>query len=231
MLRRERVAYVMFAMLLVAAVLANAFRPSQHRAELMQPLDLESIVPRSFGRWSEDRSAVASVVNPQQVSQLNRLYTQTLSRTYVNEQDGARIMLSIAYSKDQRDGVQLHYPEVCYPTQGFELLSSRVAQLDTQRGTLPVRRLETVLNRQRYEAITYWTVVGDQPTLGGVEKKLIEMRFALSGQIVDGLVFRVSSIGADSSQQFQTQSEFVSELMDGLESTARRRLTGLSGAA
>ena len=59
---------------------------------------------------------------------INKIYNQTLTRTYINPR-GDRIMLSIAYGRDQSDALQMHKPELCYPAQGFRLLNN-------QRGTL-----------------------------------------------------------------------------------------------
>ena len=45
--------------------------------------------------------------------------------------------------------------------------------------------------------MTYWTMIGSKTALG-VEKKIAEMRYGMKGIIVDGLLFRVSSIDRDS---------------------------------
>lgn len=47
------------------------------------------------------------VVNPQTQELLDKLYSQILTRTYVNAK-GYRIMLSLAYGSDQRGALQAH---------------------------------------------------------------------------------------------------------------------------
>jgi EpsI family protein len=207
------------------SVLAIAITPTKMLADINPPLDLDHSVPAQFGDWHLDNSAVG-VVNPQQESLLNRLYSQILARVYVNEA-GDRVMVSIAYGKDQRDGFGLHYPEICYPAQGFQITSNKTGSLQVQQGILPVRRLETVLDH-RFEAVTYWTMVGDFALLGGIDKKIAEMRYSAKGEIPDGLLFRVSSIDPDSAAAFSLQEVFVKELLLSLDAGILKRLSGLS---
>ena len=59
-----------------------------------------------------------------------------------------------------------------------------------------MRRLTTALG-PRNEPVTYWLTVGDQVIKNAFEKRIAEIRLGLTGQIPDGLLFRVSSIDAD----------------------------------
>jgi hypothetical protein len=103
-------ATVMAALMCGAALTGYEARP---RAKVTTGIVLESAVPKSFGEWKELPDQGTQVVNPQTKALLDKLYSQTLSRTYVNK-DGYRIMLSLAYGDDQRGGLQAHRPEVCY---------------------------------------------------------------------------------------------------------------------
>lgn len=209
-----------------AAAVATVMTPTQKIVDEMPKLDLEHSIPERFGDWQQDKRAVGGVVNPQQAEVINQIYTQTLSRTYVNSK-GYRVMLSIAYGEDQRDSNQLHYPEVCYPAQGFQVTSNRRGVLETARGTIPVKRLESQMAQQRFEPITYWTTVGEQAVTGGVKKKLAEMEYGLKGRIPDGLLFRVSSIDRDSAAAFVQHEGFIRELLASLDDSSLRRVAGL----
>lgn len=215
------------ATLLMAAAAAAAWKltPTQRMATLHGELSLEAQIPKQFGDWQMDTSAVGGVVNPQQEELLKQLYSQILSRTYVNSR-GQRVMLSIAYGNDQRDGLQLHYPEICYPAQGFRLTSNRKVELQLGGLTIPARRLETVFGNQRYEPVTYWTVIGETAVRSGTDKKFAEMRYGFRGLIPDGLLFRVSSIDRDTAAAFQLQDGFVAALIAALPASARPRLVG-----
>lgn len=209
-----------------AAAIATVMTPTRRIVDTLPKLDIEAAIPQRFGDWQIDTRSGGGVVNPQQTELLNQLYSQIVSRTYVNS-EGYRIMLSIAYGEDQRDGNQLHYPEVCYPAQGFQVTSNRKATLETTLGNIPVKRLESHLSKQRYEPITYWTTIGNQALTGGTTKKLAEMRYGLRGEIPDGLLFRLSSIDRDSAIAFSKQAQFVEQLLPTLAPEVRVRLAGL----
>lgn len=213
------------ACMLMAATLAWAFTPRLRLSSQLGVLELERVIPAQFGTWTEDKTATGGVVNPQQQALLDKLYTRLLSRTYVNSK-GERVMLSIAYGDDQRDSSQLHYPEVCYPAQGFRLLSNNPAELSVGNARVPVRHLQTVLSDQRFEPVTYWTVLGETAYRGGIEKKLVEMRYGAHNLIPDGLLFRVSSIDRDPANGYALQADFVRQLFATVDTANTRRLLG-----
>lgn len=209
-----------------AAAIATVMTPTRRIVDTLPKLDIEAAIPQHFGDWQIDARSGGGVVNPQQTELLNQLYSQIVTRTYVNS-EGYRIMLSIAYGEDQRDGNQLHYPEVCYPAQGFQVVTNRKAILNTPLGDIPIKRLETHLSQQRYEPITYWTTVGTQALTGGTSKKLAEMKYGLRGEIPDGLLFRISSIDRESAAAFAKQEQFIEQLLPTLAPDVRARLAGL----
>lgn len=211
--------------MIASAGLAIAMTPTIKIADQGPKLDLETLIPEQFGEWKVDENIV-QIMSPDVKAQLDKIYSQTLSRTYVNTRTGGRIMLSIAYGQEQRDIKAVHYPEVCYPAQGFDVTSSRVDALNTVQGVIPLRRLETNQSERRYEPVTYWTTIGDHVSLGGIEKRLIELKYGLEGVIPDGLLFRVSSIDTVSAEAFRDQDMFVQALLQNLTPEQRSRLAG-----
>jgi EpsI family protein len=165
------------------------------------------------------------VVNPQTQELLDKLYSQLLTRTYIHR-NGYRIMLSMAYGDDQRGGLQAHRPEVCYPAQGFKLGAISDGPLATAYGNIDVRRLRTSLG-PRNEPVTYWLTVGDRVIRSSFEKRVEEIRLGLTGQIPDGLLFRVSSIDPDATRAFAMQQQFTAEMMASVPAETRRQLSGL----
>ncbi len=220
-----RQALAMVVAMVLVALLSQAGRPVHKLAEQRPRFDLEQVVPERFGDWRILRAGSVVLPDPSVLANLQRLYTQTLSRAYVNSR-GTVIMLSIAYGDDQRAAMAVHYPEVCYPAQGFQVSSSRVDSVATPHGTLPVRRLETELSRQRYEPVTYWVTIGDRISLGGLERRLIELEYGLQRVIPDGLLYRVSSINRDSAQAFRDQDAFTRDLLAALPVASRAWLAG-----
>ncbi|MFZ2989212.1 exosortase C-terminal domain/associated protein EpsI, partial [Ideonella sp.] len=86
---------------------------------------------------------------------------------------------------------------------------------------------QTVFAKTRHEPVTYWTMMGEHQSLGGWQKRLAELRHGLRGEIVDGLVFRVSSINPDQEAGFAVQDEFVQQIASSLVPSARFQLMGL----
>ena len=223
--RRAAIAAVLMA---AGAAAGQAMVPTKRLALLRGPFKLTDLVPSNFAGWHVDDRTASGIVNPQTEALLSKLYSQMLDRVYLDDQ-GHRIMLSIAYGADQADDdVQLHYPEVCYPAQGFRVTNNRTAVLNLPEGDVRLRRLDTQFGDSRFEPVSYWTIVGDQQSLSGWDRKVSEIRHGLRGEIVDGLLFRVSSIDRNFEQGFNVQNGFIRDFVRALTPAARRQLVGLS---
>lgn len=220
-----RTALVLAALMCAASVGAMLARPTVRLADERPPLVLETTVPRQFAGWRVEPQTSVQVINPQTQQLLDKLYTQILTRVYVDER-GYRIMLAVAYGGDQREGLRAHKPEVCYPAQGFTLKRSDAYPLATPFGTIAARRMLATLER-RQEAVTYWHTIGNRSVDGGVAEKLAEIKIGLTGRIPDGLLFRVSSIDADPARAWRAQEEFIRQLLGAVQSSDRLRLSGL----
>lgn len=209
----------------MTSVVAYALRPNTYLADRGPQVELEKMVPHTFEDWHLLKQP-EHIVNPQQQYALDNFYTQILTRAYANTK-GQTIMLSIAYGKDQSDEKQLHYPEVCYPAQGFSILSRVEGQLDTEYGSLPVKRL-IAKTGLRVEPITYWTTVGDKVVLNGYTAKKAQLIYGFKGYIPDGLIFRVSSISNDSQAAFKLQQSFITELLKHVSADSRYKFAGIT---
>lgn len=206
---RLRAALVVVLMALSFAG-AAAWRPTVHLADQRPKVNLETMFPKAFGDWVVDDRMPVQLVSPDTAALLNKLYNQTLSRTYINPQ-GQRIMLSVAYGGDQSDGTRAHRPEVCYPAQGFQLLASSTGTLHGDAEGMRVRRL-VAKQGGRIEPITYWMVIGERVTITGTEAKMAQLSYGLRGQVPDGMLFRVSSIDADAQAAYLIQQQFIVQM-------------------
>ena len=222
------VSIVIAALMTVAAAVGVAARPSSKPSGAGPRYVLETIVPKEFGGWREIAQEGAQVVNPQTQELLNKLYSQILTRTYVNA-SGYRVMLSLAYGDDQRADLTAHKPEVCYPAQGFQLHSNAEDELATPFGQIAVRRLNTSLGARK-EPVTYWFTVGDRAIRSKFDQRLVEVRLGLTGQIPDGLLFRVSSIDPTPARAYAEQDKFVADMLKAVSARDRIRLAGLAPA-
>lgn len=210
--------------MVMTAGLAIAIKPKPVTLDPNNALNLVAMIPTSFDGWKVDDAFVPVQVDPQSQALLDKLYNQTLARTYINN-DGARVMLSIAYGGNQSGDLQVHRPEVCYVAQGFAVNQTAPTDMPTEFGNLPIRRL--VANKiGRNEPITYWLTVGNKAVQAGFEQRMQRLRFGLTGQIPDGMLVRVSSIGPDEGAAYKLQSSFIIELLAAMETKQRNRLIG-----
>lgn len=230
-MRSPRITIVISSLMLIAAAGGMLARPDTAAANLAPALSLETMIPESFADWRGRSSE--HVVNPQERQLLDKLYSETLSRAYVNS-SGYVIMLSLAHGRDQRGDLASHMPEICYPALGFTLHKNEAGRLPTPFGEIPVRRLLTSRGA-REEPVTYWFTFGaEQLALDQAEQRLrtrlIALRYTVTGRIPDGLLFRVSSIDRDHIRAKQMQDEFVNDLLRALPPAERKRLSGLGGS-
>lgn len=207
-----------------AATLAWALRPTISLADELPPINLEAMVPKAFGEWKELPQSGKQVINPQTREMIDRTYSETLTRVYAHT-SGYSVMLSIAYGKNQSDALQLHRPESCYPAQGFALLSQQWVNLKLSQMHLPARQLNTRLGN-RVEPLTYWSVIGDSLINSSNSKKLIELKYALNNRIPDGMLVRVSSIDPDTPAANERQRQFAAAMVQAIAPEHRARFVG-----
>lgn len=223
--RRYCLSWLMFGLMVIAAVLSVALKPNDRMVNRLAPLVLAEMIPTGFGTWRVDTGVAPMLISADVQAALAALYTETLERTYINDR-GERIMLSIAYGRDQGgDGTQVHRPEFCYSAQGFGLSGIQSGFLDTSRGSLPIRRL-VASQGPRHEPVSYWVTVGEHATLPGLQRKLIQLRYGLDGKIPDGMLVRVSSIDRDAARAYVLQDAFIRDMVDALAPGHRRRVAG-----
>jgi len=217
---------VLMISMVVASVVAIILHPTHKISSDLEQIDLETMIPNQFGAWKILPNQVAQIINPQQKAMIDKIYSQTLSRTYVNS-DGRNVMLVIAYGDDQSDSKQLHYPEVCYPAQGFQIIFNRLGDVKTKFGPIRVKQLSSSLG-DRLEPITYWTTVGQKVVRGSLETKLAQLDYGMHGLIPDGMLVRFSSINSNTEAAFKDHQQFIDELLQAMNKSARERLAGIS---
>jgi EpsI family protein len=216
--------YLLIGMALIVAAWGGVvLKPTKHIADQRPKIDLESMIPKQFADWQIDDQVVPLQVDPQRLALLNKIYNQTLARTYINAQ-GERIMLSIAYGGDESDSMQVHRPDVCYPAQGFQIMDLVIGTFDTGYGVIPVKRMVAKMD-SRVEPITYWVTIGDTVAVNSLKWKLAQLKYGLTGKVPDGMLFRVSSLGEQSSA-YPMQENFIKILLKSLTPENRTRLIG-----
>ena len=211
-------------LMVFSGVLTNVLTPVSQIDDHLNKLNLEAIIPREFDMWKLDPSTAALMVNPDSQGLLNQIYNQILARTYLNNK-GERVMLSIAYGKDQKTDLHVHRPEICYVSSGFNTGKISKTFVDTTIGQVPVMHL-VAKKGTRNESITYWIRIGDSLTRGWIEQKLTTIGYGITGKMPDGLLFRVSSISNDEQDSFRMQHAFLSDILQAVRREDRHWLIG-----
>jgi EpsI family protein len=221
-------AAIAFVLMVCALAGAHIWRPTAHLADSRAKIDLEQMFPVAFGDWKVDTSLPVQLVAPDMQQFLAKIYSQTLSRTYINGQ-GQRIMLSVAYGGDQSDATRAHRPEVCYPAQGFQIVDSQTGVVDTLSHPLRVRQL-VARSGNRTEPISYWVTVGDRTALSGTEQKLAQLSYSSRGIIPDGMLVRVSNIDNNAVTAYMLHAGFINQMTRAMPQLVRDRIVGAAGA-
>jgi len=208
-------------------VAAGLFSPHQTWFDHIGRPQFKDVIPSQFGDWVDSGDATGGlIIDPQRQEALDNLYTQIVSRTYVHKRDGRRIMLSLAYGDIQTYAKQLHRPEACYSSQGFEIQDLHQDQLQAYGQTINLYRM-TARAIGRLEQVTYWIRIGEKVVSGPPHALNIErMVMGLKGYVADGLLFRVSELAEDAQSSDQLQNQFIIDLLHALNPVQRAMLIG-----
>lgn len=220
---------LVFALLMASAVaVAWVWRPHTFLADQRPRIDLETLVPQRIGEWIIDPSIIPLQPAPDLQKVIAETYDQTLSRTYRNPA-GERIMLSMAYGRNQHEGMNTHRPEICYPGQGFPIVPGSPQLSAVNFNGQPIKVTKLVASTgSRNEPITYWLIVGDEITTYGSGHKLATLKYGLRGVIPDGMLIRISSINRDNAQAFALQAAFIDSMLGSIAPANRVALLGRS---
>jgi len=231
------------AVCLVAAAIASLWlRPGvSAEADARAQVPLEALFPKDIptevdspkgvqrSAWRLDPVASGMVRPAFEAARRFQMYDQVLERTYVHP-GGQRVMLSVAYGRQQSVGLQMHRPEVCYRAGGFQV--SRVTPgtlaLPGAEGpvSLPVVRLVAALP-ERPEPVTYWRLLGDAPVRDEHEFKAGQFISGFGRQgLADGLLVRISTIDANAEAGWRWQEVFARDLSAALSPQQRLRVLG-----
>jgi exosortase B len=206
--------------MVAVAVAAPVMRPVAAPAALA----LEQMIPATFGDWRVEPDELPVSPAPDVQANLDRLYDQVLSRTYVNSQ-GERMMLTVAYGGDQSDALKAHRQEACYRAQGFDIVSLAHGRYATAGREIPVTRMHAVRG-DRSEPVTYWFTMGDRVVLGRLERLQVQLRHGFAGRIPDGMLVRVSSLSTDPQAAYTAHESFMSGLVGAVPPAQASRLVG-----
>jgi len=221
----KKILLMMF--MVIASGLTVLLHPGHKIANEVHKIDLETMIPRKFGGWQLDTSLVPIKISPEVESRLDKIYSQTLTRTYVDDH-GDRIMLSIAYGGEQSASLQVHRPNVCYSAQGFQITNMVKGFIKTNTAKIPVMQM-VATQGPRIEPITYWITVGNTVVRDWWEQKLAKVKYGLTGEVPDGILVRISNISADPTPSYHLHERFINEMLMAMQLQDRVKLVGKPG--
>ncbi|HZZ91041.1 MAG TPA: EpsI family protein [Usitatibacter sp.] len=217
--------------LTTAMILLTGFVGAAVAAPLLRPLpadtaavDLERMLPAEFAGWRIDPAVVPVTPAPDVQANLKRIYTQIVSRTYVNDA-GESMMLTVAYGGDQSDALKAHRQEACYAAQGFAIRGLEHSSMRIDGRTIPVTRMQAVRGA-RSEPVTYWLTMGNRVVLGRLERLRVQLESGVRGRMPDGMLVRVSSLSNDVNGAYAAQQSFMASAVAAMKPADAARLVG-----
>lgn len=220
-----KTAWLMAIFMTLTAAFSYAFLPKpQPEAQARANTPLEQLFPSEFGTWRLDPAAAALIRPAFERARQFQMYDQVLERTYMDDV-GHRIMLSVAYGRQQSVGLQMHRPEVCYKAGGFKVSHIEPGELTLLGRAVPVTRLFASLEG-RPEPITYWRLLGNEVIADEARFKLRQLSSGGARGIPDGLLVRISSLDDDLPHAYKLQAEFAQAMAQALTPAQRQRVLG-----
>lgn len=184
---------------------------------------LDALVPRRLGEWRF--AETTGVVVAQDWEAVRGPYDDLLTRNYQST-SSSPLTLLVAYSGSQQHEVRLHRPEGCYPAAGFRL-SDRTLTSVRLTGLSPIAaQMVHAESASRTEEVLYWTRVGRAFPTNALEQSWAVARESLAGRGPDGILVRLSMVGADRNRARAEFDAFLDALLAGSTPTAARILFG-----
>lgn len=207
---------------------AELLRPRRQVILMPSGTKLKDVVPQQVGPWSVGEGG--DIVIPRVEGMLAwELYNDQLARAYRDATEThPDVMVLAAYGASQSDALQLHRPEICYPSFGFEIVGRRFVGIPVRGSADKVPGVAlTAKSSGRIEDIVYWTRVGDSlPQTGGEQRREL-LKAALAGYVGDGMLFRASAIRLENDEPlFDDLITFLATLISELKPVGRLALLG-----
>lgn len=202
-----------------------ALRP-EINTEVPDP-HLDRLVPPSVGSWRYVPNAMEQVTAIATDTNTDQPYDEVLMRTYVRP-DGAAVMLTLAYGKNQRQEVKIHRPELCYPAQGMKVRALKPTTFDgiqSEVAHAPITGKRMVAQGHSFqEVVSYWIRIGDSYSSSAWQTRWNIMQEGLKGRMTDGILVRVSQRvhpSDDPSRHYDVQEDFLKQLVATLDPQGR----------
>lgn len=221
---RRRDAFILLSVMGVVSASAAIIQRLPYRKVVTAKIDLDEMFPSKFDAWRVDEAARAFVRPTLEQGKQYGLYDQVLERTFVND-EGERVMLSVAYGSEQSGTLELHRPELCYPYNGYQVFGLQIGEMDLAGRNVPVINVLAEMPG-RFEPITYWIVIGGELVTRPRAQRWQLLSFAVRRQLPDGLLIRISSINANPKAAFDLHHQFADSMVRAMSPAHRAQVIG-----
>lgn len=202
----------------------GAYAATPRRAEhRLARHKLGDLVARRVGPW--EATTPAGVIVASEESENKDGYDQLLTRVYQAPGLPA-VMLLIAYGSTQGGTLQLHRPETCYPGQGFRLAQFEDADFLFPGGIDVRGRRFTAQRDERNERLVYWTRIARRFPRNTAEEYAAIFGSVVRGVVPDGVLVRLSTIGAEVGDADRALSRFAHLMVMETRPLGRQVLIG-----
>jgi len=188
---------------------------------------LEQLVPHQFGEWREVQGGPPQIdptAGESEERTVDHPYDDVLMRTYVNSL-GETVLLALAYSRNQKQEVKIHRPDVCYAAQGFAVTHRGPSVLHLAAAAHGIAAARLVARAPgRAEAVSYWIRIGDTYSESAWFIRYHIFMEGIRGRALDGMLVRASRIvrgGRISEREFALQERFLAELVEAMPPGSR----------
>jgi EpsI family protein len=180
----KRIRAVILIVLLAAASLgARAGRT--YRLNLVQkPPDWKEL-PYHFGDWSGREARFDKIYGEDPAD-------DALLRSYQGK-DGKHIIVYVGYYKDLAAVMELHNPELCYPSQGWSIGPIGESEEDSYRGTTLRARTMIVNMNGHGRAVMWWYNAGSRPFEDRLRYVYVSLAMAALRGRTDGSLVRLEA--------------------------------------
>lgn len=192
----------------VACAALTAFRQPLEAVSHISTKDFAASIPVKVGGWTAQKSADVVLPAPDGLS--DKLYQNLETRIYTGD-ELPPVMFLCAYSNVQKNDVQVHRPEICYPASGYPIVKNVAEKIRVGNQVINARSLIADRGGLK-EMILYWTRVGNSFPVDWRTQRIEMAKANLAGTIPDGVLLRVSAIMDDETSAQKLLLQFIEKL-------------------
>ena len=219
---------VLTCSLIFAAFAGNALRPKIFESGTRPAL--ADVLPKQVGQWQEVLNPLVQVSMSTTAAETtqDQPYDDQITKTYADA-GGHHIMVAVAYGAKQRQEIKIHRPELCYPAQGWKVVSQSpvVFNLHSPSGQPVLGHRMLAAQEQVSEAVSYWIRIGESYSDSPWTTRMVIIREGLKGRMTDGVLVRFSQRippGTDPTEAYTLQEQFARQFVAAVRQDGRALL-------